>query len=166
MLQQLTMPLMHHGYRLPQVARAGPDWQYQHMSAAEANDHLGKQVERIHAHNAALYGGDNLPPARTCPDILRVVCLLAADWDAMKVTFAAPDVAMLATAPASHSGSGVAVGVAVALCISTKARALFVLGLNCYSDGAKQQQQGGLLGGLDVTVVSCIRPYPVFWPQL
>eukprot|EP00775_Hariotina_reticulata_P007927 gene7927-8123_t len=82
MLQQLTVPLMLNGYKLPQVTRAGPDCQYQHMSAPEANDHFGQQVERVHASSAALYG---LTPCPMHQHVLQsVVCLFTPDWDAIK----------------------------------------------------------------------------------
>jgi hypothetical protein len=56
------------------------------MMAPEA-----QQQQSIHASNAELYGADRLPSKPACPVLLQsVVCLLAADWDAIKSSFANP----------------------------------------------------------------------------
>ena len=43
MLRKLTVPLMHNGYELAKCKDAC-DWQYQHMSAADADAHLSSCV--------------------------------------------------------------------------------------------------------------------------
>ena len=62
------------------------------MSATEADARLQQVHDNIHASNTVLYGGSNrLPTAPACPVLLQsVVCLLAADWDAVKSSFANP----------------------------------------------------------------------------
>lgn len=108
MLRKLTVPLMHSGYQLASC-RDACDWQYQHMSAAEADAHLQQLRESIHASNAELYGADRLPSKPACPVLLQsVVCLLAADWDAIKSSFANPAAhsdAVLATAAAAAASA-------------------------------------------------------------
>jgi hypothetical protein len=90
MLQKLTVPLCASGFELAKC-KSACDWQYQHMSAAEADAHLQQLRESIHASNARLYGADRLPTQPACPVLLQsVVCLLAADWDAIKSSFANP----------------------------------------------------------------------------
>jgi hypothetical protein len=101
---QLTVPLMHNRYELAKC-RAACDWQYQHMGPAEADAHLQQLRDSIHSINAELYGADRLPTKPACPMLLQsVVDLLAADWDAIKSSFANPAAqseAPLATAQAA-----------------------------------------------------------------
>jgi hypothetical protein len=108
MLRKLTVPLMHSGYQLAKC-KAACDWQYQHMSAAEADDHLQQLRDSIHSSNAALYGADRLPVKPACPVLLQsVVCLLTADWDSIKSSFASPAArseAVLATAAAAAASA-------------------------------------------------------------
>ena len=75
------------------------------MSATEADARLQQVHDNIHASNTVLYGGSNrLPRAPACPVLLQsVVCLLAADWDAVKSSFANP---------AAHSEATIATTIA------------------------------------------------------
>uniref|UniRef100_A0A383VY74 Uncharacterized protein n=1 Tax=Tetradesmus obliquus TaxID=3088 RepID=A0A383VY74_TETOB len=108
MLRKLTVPLMHNGYELAKC-KATCDWQYQHMSAAEADAHLQQLRDSIHASNAELYGADRLPIKPACPVLLQsVVCLLAADWDSIKSSSANPAArseAVLGTAQAAAASA-------------------------------------------------------------
>jgi hypothetical protein len=108
MLRKLTVPLMHNGYALAKC-RAACDWQFQHMSPAEADARLQQLEDSIHSSNAELYGAGALPTKPSCPVLLQtVVCLLAADWNAVKSSFASPAArseGMLAAAAAAAASA-------------------------------------------------------------
>jgi len=117
-------PLLHSGYALPPFQNK-VDLAWVNMTPAEAQVYDNGLLQRINAANCKLFGGLQAPPSR--PVLLQnMVDLWCADWDAIKLSFAAPAAQGEATAAAASAAvlsallSGAQVAQAMGGCCSWK----------------------------------------------
>ena len=93
--------LLHSGYALPPFQHR-VDLAWFNMTPAEAAEYDSGLLQRINAANSKLFGELPAPPSR--PVLLQnMVDLWCADWDAVKLSFAAPAIQGEATAAAASA---------------------------------------------------------------